>query len=285
MNMKNLSNSIIFIEAKLSNKLKHNKLDKEFIIPQKPKFASTLTKDTFTELASRNREQLAKNLDDFFNEHENVEKIKKVLLNNKELLTKYFESLNISALRKLSLNKFSGETLENRSVENLRKLKEYGIETIIDLRAQKASDYQRKCSEAGIKFIKFPLDFIFAPGKSDIFVGKNREHVNDIFIKNLKEFLNTTKKGQLYMGCQYGLDRTNFAIILDYLFNHSIPKDVPKILASDIGPARTLLNRDVDLIRKIIKKMDVQQKKDLNLPEDFDMILKTKIKELTSKNR
>jgi len=284
MNMKNLSNSIIFIEAKLSNKLPIKKLDNEFVIPQTPK-AQGLSKDTFMEKVSMTRNKLEKNIDEYFSKPENQELLNKITAKHQELLAKYFEFLNVSALRKLSQHKFSGETLETRSVENLKKLKEYGIETVIDLRAQNAPEYEKKCNAAGIKFMKFPLDFIFAPGRSDIFVGKNREHVNDKFIENLKKFLATTENGKLYMGCQYGLDRTNFAIILDFLFNYKGSTEVPKILSSDIGPARTLLNKDVDLIRKIIKKMDHSQKETLNLPENFDEVIKIKIKELTSKNK
>ena len=202
---------------------------------------------------------------------------------------KHFESNNIihllnnseiSAIRKINENTLSGSTLEMQPEETFCKLKKMGLDTIVDLRLGENKNYFKKCSEACIKYFKFPLDFIFSPGKSDIFVGKNRSSVNDSFVDNLSEFLKLVRNGNLYMGCQYGRDRTNFAIILNYLFNFNSKDTTPEILSSDIGKSRTLLNKDLDLIRKIIKKLSNQQKKRLNLPNNYNEILIKRIKAL-----
>ena len=170
---------------------------------------------------------------------------------NSDSIYNFLKQANISALRKINSNTYSGATLEELTNDIFVKIRDLGIETIVDLRQNSDKSYVNKCNLANIKYFKFPLDFIFNPGKSDIFIGKNRSQVNNFFIQNLKEFLNLTKNGKLFMGCQHGLDRTNFAIIMNYLFNFESNDKPPQILASDLGKGRTLLNKDLNLIRKI----------------------------------
>lgn len=205
--------------------------------------------------------------------------------NGQDKIVSFLKANNIDALRIINNNLYSGSTLENLDSEQFIKLKTLGIKIIVDLRQNGNQNYVKKCNNARIEYFKFPLDFIFNQGKSDIFVGKNRSVVNDSFIDKLKQFLCITKDGNVYMGCQQGLDRTNFAIILNYLFNFNSNDKTPQILSSDIGRNRTLLNRDLDLIRKIIKKMTFEQKMRLNISGNFNEILLKRIKNLVLKNR
>lgn len=205
--------------------------------------------------------------------------------NGQDKIVSFLKSSNIRALRIINNNSYSGSTLENLENEQFIKLKNMGIKSIVDLRENGDKNYVNKCTNAKIEYFKFPLDFIFNQGKSDIFVGKNRSVVNDNFIDKLKNFLCITKDGNMYMGCQQGLDRTNFAIILNYLFNFNSNDKTPQILSSDIGTNRTLLNRDLDLIRKIINKMTSEQKMRLNMPKNFNEILLERIKKLVRRNR
>ena len=205
--------------------------------------------------------------------------------NGQDKIVSFLKANNIDALRIINNNLYSGSTLENLDNDQFIKLKTLGIKSIVDLRQNADQNYVKKCNNAKIEYFKFPLDFIFNQGRSDIFVGKNRAMVNDSFIDKLKKFLCITKDGNMYMGCQQGLDRTNFAIILTYLFNFNPNNKTPQILSSDIGTKRTLLNRDLDLIRKIIKKMTIEQKMQLNISENFNEILLERIKNLVLRNR
>lgn len=192
----------------------------------------------------------------------------------------FLKSAKVNSLREINDSTYTGATLEELPIDTFVKLKEMGIETVIDLRLNSKTSYIEKCRSSNINYFKFPLDFIFNPGKSDIFIGNNRSLVNNSFVQNLKKFLELTKKGNLYMGCQYGLDRTNFAIIMNYLFNYDSNDVPPQILSSDIGKSKTLLNKDLDLIRKILKKMTMEQKHFLNLPQNYNEIIIKRIREL-----
>ena len=186
--------------------------------------------------------------------------------------------------RQISENIVAGETFANKSIEDLKLLKDCGVKTVIDFR-EYDEDYKTMCEQIGLQYKSCPLIHIAGPSKQTLFSGKNNQNVSEDFVKNLKLLLDLTKQGSVYMGCNYGIDRTNFGITLVYMFSDSSDIYVPTILPSDMGSAKTLLNRNLDLIRKIVKRLNPQQREYLGLSDNIDESLNLKIKKITSKNQ
>jgi hypothetical protein len=88
----------------------------------------------------------------------------------------------------------------------LDKLRDAGVEIIIDLRAGDHSDsFPLACEEAGLKYFHFPVD---------------RSRTSDaVIIANLPEFIKVISRGGFYISCALGLHRTDIALSLYYLFN------------------------------------------------------------------
>ena len=186
--------------------------------------------------------------------------------------------------RQVNDNVIAGETFANKSIEDLRILKDSGIKTIIDFREYDET-YKIMCESIGLKYESCPLIHISDLSKQKLFSGTKNQIVSNEFVKNLKKLLDLVKEGNVYMGCHYGIDRTNFAIILEYLFNNSLTSRIPRILPSDIGSSRTLLNRNLDLIRKIVKRLSPEQKNYLGIDDNFENVLKLKIREIVIANK
>ena len=186
--------------------------------------------------------------------------------------------------RQISENIVAGETFANKSIEDLKLLKDSGVKTVIDFR-EYDEDYKTMCEQIGLQYKSCPLIHIAGLSKQTLFSGKNNQNVSEDFVKNLKLLLDLTKQGSVYMGCNYGIDRTNFGITLVYMFSDSSDIYVPTILPSDMGSAKTLLNRNLDLIRKIVKRLNPQQREYLGLSDNIDESLNLKIKKITSKNQ
>ena len=186
--------------------------------------------------------------------------------------------------RQVNENVIAGETFANKSIEDLMLLKEKGIKTILDFREYDET-YKIMCESAGLKYESCPLTHTSGLSKQKLFCGDKNKFVSDEFVQNLKKILDITKEGNVYMGCNYGIDRTNFGILLEYLFNNSTTSKVPKMLPSDIGTRRSLVNRNLDLVRKILKRLSPEQKQYLGIIGNIDETIKTKIKEIVVVNK
>ena len=90
-------------------------------------------------------------------------------------------------------------------------------------------------------------------------------------------------KGNVYMGCNYGIDRTNLALTFNYLLN-SKTKTPPKILSWDEYKPKNILNRTIKFTKKRIKKFTEIQKRILKLPKDLHDFIYPKINKLVHFN-
>lgn len=190
--------------------------------------------------------------------------------------------------RKIGNNCVAGPVLSMQSVENLGLLKECGIKTIIDFRAEASKEYQQLCKQFGFKYVSFPIDLVGNFMNSTIFIKQavgTRAKVSDEFVKNLKKFFKEVDKGNAYMGCRYGVHRTNTGVLLNYLLN---PNEYPPpvIMKIDGEQINNLTNQSLNAIKKIIHRLSPEQKKELNISDDFlsNLYLK-KIAKLKEINR
>ena len=90
-------------------------------------------------------------------------------------------------------------------------------------------------------------------------------------------------KGQTYQGCRFGIDRTNLGLTLNYLLNPKATR-APKLMSWDNYSMGNIVNRTTKSVKKIIKKLTPEQRKMLDLPEDFEKYLMERIFELRNTN-
>ena len=88
----------------------------------------------------------------------------------------------------------------------LEKIKNAGIDTVIDLRAgDHSGSFMVACRDAGLNYFHFPVDRFRTP--------------DAVIISNLPVFIETINNGKFYIACALGLHRTDIALSLYYIFN------------------------------------------------------------------
>ena len=102
-------------------------------------------------------------------------------------------------------------------------------------------------------------------------------------IEKLEEFFKITNEGNVYMGCQFGIDRTNIALFMNYLMNPKVD-NAPTILTWPYEKKKTVANKNIKVVKKIIKRMTPEQRMQLGIPEDYYSMLQTRIYDLLKKN-
>ncbi len=124
------------------------------------------------------------------------------------------------------------------------KLKECGLETVIDLRAE--SNVQKsiqQCERNGLQYIHFPIDYNQKLCESQINSLKNL----------LPLFFEAMDRGKYYIGCVEGTNRTDVAFGLNYLLN---PNEIIPPHFKSKSPHKSL-----DMTRRIVNAI-LQKTKD-----------------------
>ena len=189
------------------------------------------------------------------------------------------KKLEIPQIRIISKNVVSGPTLQDRSVDEMLKLREMGISKIIDFRADASEKYAEFCKKNGFKYFKFPLN----DTGNELFYIQETGFLSPKFIKSLKKFFKAINQGGVYMGCQFGIDRTNKALVMNYLLNNK-KQTPPIILTWPYETKKAVINRNVRSVSRLFHHMTSSQKKQLGLPEKFREILKEKVGRLIAVN-
>lgn len=140
-------------------------------------------------------------------------------------------------------NSYAGAVLAARPLE-LKTLKEAGIERVIDLVGYEG--YESDCKSNGLEYIKFSLGsdylnnaaccrkqdwlkhkmeelrFLNSEDEVQEFIrnsNQNYETEARHFITEFIDFINAMRKGNLYIGCEYGSGKTDCALRLNCIFN------------------------------------------------------------------
>lgn len=195
------------------------------------------------------------------------------------------DKLKIKNLRKLDNNNISGPTFATRPDSDLISLKKAGIKRIIDFRAEAEQSFMKKCKSLNLEYFNFPLDHYGRLKDSPYFesINENKTVVSDKFVKNLNKFINMSNDGNAYMGCYYGVDRTNMGVLFDYIFSNK-EKSTPKLLHWAEASKKSVVNKDLKIIRKIARRLTPEQKNILNLDDKFKENLDKKINKILITN-
>ena len=188
---------------------------------------------------------------------------------------KEMQSMGIAKLRVLDTRTYCGETLEN-APEKIAKLKALGINTVVDFREEGGQVYKKLCEENDLKFLHFPLKH------SGKFETKNG--VSDEFVDKMKSYFDIYNEGNAYLGCQWGLDRTNIALMMNYLLN-PIPHMAPEILSWGGENVKSVINKDKKIIENLFKSLTPAQKEKLDISDAWRDVIKSRTKRLIEKNK
>ena len=195
------------------------------------------------------------------------------------------QSLNIQNLRIIDKNLVSGATFETRPVQDLKKLKKNGIESIIDFREEASSNFAKICKKMNIDYFNFILDNVMNFQNEEYFIRHDNKRiiVRDEFVKELKKFFNTVNTQKTYMGCHFGVDRTNLSVVMNYLLN---PKSMnaPDIITWPGENKKTIANKNIKVVKRLVKYLDKDQKQELDIPENYGDELNKRIYILLLKN-
>lgn len=195
------------------------------------------------------------------------------------------EQLGIPNLRRVSDTVFSGPTLEGKTL-SLLKLKDAGISTIVDFRGDATAKLAQECQKLGMEYMQFPLDHTLSVGKKS---SLPRKVATDFVIK-MKKFFEIMNKGNAYVGCNYGIDRTNVGLAYNYFLNPKAEASCPPIILTwaDSPNVKGTINRLIRCIQKTVKSMSPEQKAMLSIKgnslEIFQTVFKSKIGKMIYRN-
>ena len=204
-------------------------------------------------------------------------------------------NLGIKNLRKIGNGIISGPTLEGKP-QLLSQIKDAGIHTIVDFRSEATPLIEEECKNLGLKYFKF--------GLNNTICDRKPLRVSSNFAQKLKEFIEIMNQGDAYIGCRFGIDRTNSGLLFNYFFNPQSSKfNIPKLFPGtfekccDIDTSikkrmpKELINTINKTIRKVqqaIDRITPEQRAELGIPENrkerFDKLFKEKIGELIKCN-
>lgn len=181
------------------------------------------------------------------------------------------KELNITNLQCIGKSGVRGESLSaDRNYKFIPKVKECGIETIIDLRTADHTDkFKAKCQKFGLNYIHIPIDSK---------VTSDRE-----ILDNLPTLFKAIEDGKFYIACAQGKHRTDIAFAINYLFNPKHPPTPPKMY----GHVENGKMRSQDIFRRansLLKSMTPEDKATLGWNEKFEQTFKQRKQKLIEFN-
>lgn len=196
------------------------------------------------------------------------------------------KALDIKNLRLLNSNIISGGTFAIKPDNELKLLKNTGIDTIIDFRIDAEKNFAGKCKKEGLKYILFPLDDVISRNNPNYFTKQTNKQtiIKPEFINKLKEYFKVMNNNNVYVGCHYGIDRTNIGLVLNYLLNSEYQGYPPEIKTWPGEQKKRVLNLNIKAVKKIFKSLTDEQKQNLGLELEYQKALAEKISKLIRQN-
>lgn len=197
-------------------------------------------------------------------------KYNSLCINKKKIDFEKLKSLNITNLQQVGNGGVRGESLSaDRNYKFLAKIKECGINQVIDLRTVDYTEkFAKKCEKFGLKHTHIPID------------SKNtspREILN-----NLPKLFKLLDNGGYYIACAQGRHRTDIAFAMNYLFNPKA-KDIPKMY----GHVKDGKMRCDDIFARansVMKVMTPRDKQLLGWTKEFELGFKERKQNLIKFN-
>ena len=180
------------------------------------------------------------------------------------------KALNITNLQIVENKGVRGESLSaDRNYKFLGKIKECGINQIIDLRtADYTEKFAKKCKNFGLKYTHIPID-------------SKKTSPREI-LDSLPKLFNLLNNGNYYIACAQGRHRTDIAFAMNYLFNPKV-KEVPKMY----GHVKDGKMRYEDIFARansIMKIMTPEDKQTLGWTKEFELGFKERKQNLIKFN-
>ena len=171
---------------------------------------------------------------------------------------KYSQKGKEIRLAPIGTDSVRGRNIVTMPKEALEDVKQKGIQRIVDLRAEVNSTLNGRLNiKDGVQYVD-GLEYVHVP----VSYKDGLEDLNSI--KAFPKFFDAMDKGHVYIGCNQGSHRTDFAVALNYALNTST-KDVPPILY--LPPAD--VTNGIKRIYKKIQKMSPSEKQALGLTDEF----------------
>ncbi len=171
---------------------------------------------------------------------------------------KYSQKGKEIRLAPIGTDNVRGRNIVTMPKEALEDVKQKGIQRIVDLRAEVNSTLNGRLNiKDGVQYVD-GLEYVHVP----VSYKDGLEDLNSI--KAFPKFFDAMDKGHVYIGCNQGSHRTDFAVALNYALNTST-KDVPPILY--LPPAD--VTNGIKRIYKKIQKMSPSEKQALGLTDEF----------------
>lgn len=166
------------------------------------------------------------------------------------------KALHINHFRFIDANSVRGVTLSEESTDVLKKLKECGIERVIDLREDNENSlkYAQNCANVGLKYFNFQLN-----PKATSFV-----------VQQLPKFFKAMNDGRCYIACYLGLHRTDFAVTLNYLLNPKEPVSPPTLTHIFMPGEPDYTEKYIDAVKKFISNLSMEDRNKLKLPQNLN---------------
>lgn len=122
----------------------------------------------------------------------------------------------------------------------LRKIKEAGILTIIDIRTKGECSKRAKAllEETELRYINFPVEDM---------------SWDEDDLKNITKFIKTINEGDFLVGCANGQARTDLAVAINYILNPKA-KNVPVLYFGTVSSSRVSIKQNMSKIFDIIRK-------------------------------
>ena len=171
---------------------------------------------------------------------------------------KYSQKGKEIRLAPIGTDSVRGRNIVTMPKEALEDVKQKGIQRIVDLRAEVNSTLNGRLNiKDGVQYVD-GLEYVHVP----VSYKDGLEDLNSI--KAFPKFFDAMDKGHVYIGCNQGSHRTDFAVALNYALN-TPTKDVPPILY--LSPAD--VTNGIKRIYKKIQKMSPSEKQALGLTDEF----------------
>ena len=181
-------------------------------------------------------------------------KIFEALKNLNEQFSKPGKEIRLAPLYDNSLR---GRNIVTMPVEAMEQVKQQGIQRVIDLRAEASVSSNRLTIKDGKKYVD-GLEYIHIPMN----YGSGKEDLDTM--KLLPQFFDAMNKGNVYIGCNLGSHRTDFALGLNYALN-TATKEASPILYLPV----TKVTEGIRRVYKKLMTLSPADRKALGLSEEF----------------